>query len=165
MKLKGKVGEIIRFAVTGGVCFLIEFACLVFLKGSLGVDTLIATPIAFLISVMFNWILCVIWVFDSADTKGNAAKVGFLVTSLIGLGLNELLMLLFRLILGEDTVLLTLFGKEVTMYMLNKCLATLIVMVWNYLTKKAVLTSPAVKKLTERFSRGKNGKDDEEPSP
>lgn len=155
MKLKGKWGEIIRFAVTGGVCFLIEFACLVFLKSGLGVDTLIATPIAFLISVVFNWILCVIWVFDSADTKGNAAKVGFLVTSLIGLGLNELLMWVFRLILGEDTVLLTLFGKDITMYMLNKCLATLIVMIWNYLTKKAVLTSPAVAHLTEKLFHAK----------
>ena len=155
MKLKGKWGEIIRFAITGGVCFLIEFACLVFLKGTLGVDTLIATPIAFLISVVFNWILCVIWVFGNVDTRGNAAKVGFLVTSLIGLGLNELLMLIFRLILGEDTLIMTVFGKDVTMYMLNKCLATLIVMVWNYLTKKAVLTSPAVARLTEKLFRGK----------
>ena len=136
---KGRVSEVIRFLITGGVCFLIEFACLVFLKEVIGLDTLIATPIAFLISVAVNYLLCVIWVFKGTGDGGNAARIGFLITSLIGLALNELLMWLFRLILGEDTVLMTVAGHELTMYMLNKCLATLIVMVWNYFTKKAVL--------------------------
>ena len=136
---KGSVSEIIRFALTGGICFLIEFACLVFFKEVAGLDTLIATPIAFLISVAVNYLLCVIWVFPNAPGNGNAARIGFLITSLIGLALNELLMWLFRMILGEETVLLTIAGHEITMYMLNKCLATLLVMAWNYFTKKAVL--------------------------
>ena len=44
-----------------------------------------------------------------------------------------------RLALGEDAVILTLGGKTVKMYVLNKCLATLIVMIWNYFSKRAVL--------------------------
>ena len=96
---KSRAAEVIRFALTGGVCFLVELAVLVLLKGRFGVDTLIATPIAFLISVILNYLLCVIWVFRGAKNKGVGAKAGFLVTSLIGLGLNELLMLVFRLTL------------------------------------------------------------------
>ena len=136
---KGRTAEIIRFAVTGGVCFLVELAVLILLKGSLGIDTLIATPIAFLVSVILNYLLCVIWVFRGTKNRGAGAKAGFLITSLIGLGLNELLMLLFRLILGEDAVILTLGSRTVNMYVLNKCLATLIVMIWNYFSKRAVL--------------------------
>ena len=129
----------IRFALTGGICFLVELAVLILLRGGLGIDTLIATPIAFLVSVILNYLMCVAWVFRSADNRGTGAKAGFLITSLIGLGLNELLMLLFRLILGEDAVILTLGSRTINMYVLNKCIATLIVMIWNYFSKRAVL--------------------------
>ena len=136
---EGRTAEVIRFALTGGVCFLVELGVLILLKGKLGIDTLIATPIAFLISVILNYLLCVVWVFRGAKNQGAGAKAGFLITSLIGLGLNELLMFLFRLILGEDAVILTVAGKTINMYVLNKCLATLIVMIWNYFSKRAVL--------------------------
>ena len=136
---KSRMAEIIRFALTGGVCFLVELAVLILLKGKLGIDTLVATPIAFLVSVILNYLLCVVWVFRGAKNKGAGAKAGFLVTSLIGLGLNELLMLVFRFVLGEDAVILTLGSREINMYVLNKCLATLIVMIWNYFSKRAIL--------------------------
>ena len=136
---KSRAAEIIRFALTGGVCFVVELAVLILLKGKFGVDTLIATPIAFLISVILNYLLCVVWVFRGAKNRGAGAKAGFLITSLIGQGLNEVLMLLFRLILGEDTVILTIGTRTIDMYVLNKCLATLIVMIWNYFSKRAVL--------------------------
>ena len=139
MKKNTGLMEGLRFLLTGGVCFLVEFACLVFLRDTVGLDTLIATPIAFLISVILNYLLCVKWVFGGAKDQGNSAKLGFLVTSVMGLFLNELLMLLFRGIFGEDTVVLTLFGFTVTMYMINKVLSTGIVMVWNYFTKRAIL--------------------------
>ena len=136
---KSRAAEIIRFALTGGVCFVVELAVLILLKGKFGVDTLIATPIAFLISVILNYLLCVVWVFRGAKNRGAGAKAGFLMTSLIGLGLNEVLMLLFRVLLGEDAVILTFGSRTINMYVLNKCMATLIVMIWNYFSKRAVL--------------------------
>ncbi len=138
-KPKGRLGEVIRFAVAGGVGFLIEMVALILLRDKAGLDTLIAVPIAFLISVIVNYILCVRWVFEGAGEQGNAQRFGFLVTSAVGLGLNELLMLLFRVMFGEDGVVMTLFGFTVTMYMVNKVLATVIVMIWNYFTKKWIL--------------------------
>ena len=104
-----RMKEVIRFVITGGVCFLIEFAALVALR-------------------------------DGAGKQGSAQRAGFLVTSAVGLGLNEVLMLLFRAIFGEDTPVLTVFGFTVTMYMVNKVMATIIVMVWNYFTKKWILS-------------------------
>ena len=136
---KSRAAEVIRFALTGGICFVVELGILILLKGRFGVDTLIATPIAFLISVILNYLLCVVWVFRGAKNQGAGAKAGFLITSVIGLGLNELLMLVFRLTLGEDAVIMMFRGREINMYVLNKCLATLIVMIWNYFSKRAVL--------------------------
>ncbi len=134
-----RLGEVIRFCITGGVCFLIELVALILLRDTVGLDTLIATPIAFLISVIVNYLMCITWVFDGAGEQGNKQKIGFLVTSVMGLLLNELLMWLFRVAFGEDTVVLTVFSFAVTMYMVNKCLATIIVMVWNYFTKRWIL--------------------------
>ena len=136
---KSRTAEVIRFALTGGVCFVVELAVLILLKGKFGVDTLIATPIAFLISVILNYLLCVVWVFRGAKHRGAGAKAGFLITSLIGLGLNELPMLVVRLTLGEDAVILTLGSRTINMYVLNKCIATLVVMIWNYFSKRPVL--------------------------
>ena len=146
-RAESRLGEVVRFALTGGVCFLVEFAVLVLLKEGLGLDTLLATPIAFTVSVIVNYALCMRWVFRGARDGGAAAKAGFAVTSVMGLVLNEGLMLLFRVMLGEDAVLLTLLGYPVTMYMLNKVLSTLLVMVWNYFTKKAVLQSGLIQRL------------------
>ena len=139
MRKKTGLMEALRFLMTGGVCFLVEFAVLVLLRDTCGLDTLLAVPIAFLISVILNYLLCVKWVFAGAGDQDNSAKAGFLVTSVMGLLLNELLMLLFRGMFGEDGMIFTLFGFTVTMYMVNKVLSTGIVMVWNYFTKRAIL--------------------------
>ena len=138
-KKENRVWEMLRFAISGGVCFLIELAALMLLRDRCGLDTLIATPIAFLISVVVNYLLCVRWVFHGAAEQKNTAKMGFLITSVAGLLLNEGLMYLFRLILGEDAVVLTVFSYAVKMVMINKALATLIVMIWNYFTKRLIL--------------------------
>ena len=51
--------ELVRFAVTGGVCFLVEFAALTALVELLRMPVLWATALAFLISVVVNYALCV----------------------------------------------------------------------------------------------------------
>ncbi len=146
MHKKSGLLEGLRFIVTGGVCFLVELAALVLLRDTCGLDTLIAVPIAFLISVLLNYLLCVKWVFSGVGEQGYSAKAGFLVTSLMGLLLNELLMLIFRGVFGEDQAVFTLLGFTVTMYMVNKTLSTAIVMVWNYFTKRAILKTDLLNK-------------------
>ena len=156
-KDSSRLSEVIRFVVTGGVCTLIEwglFALLVKVFGE-GVDSLIPTAIAFLISTVVNYLICYYWVFKGAKDSGDLAKLGFFVTSLIGLGLNALLMLLFRAVFGEDKILFTVFGFELKMVHVNKALSTLLVMVWNYITKKAILQSSAMQKLADKLKSRK----------
>ncbi len=131
--------EIVKFAFTGGVCFLIEYAALIALKEWLHLSAVAATPIAFLISVVFNYLLCVKWVFDGAKEGSRKAQIGFAVTSVMGLFLNWAIMWALTALLGEDAVLLSLFGVELKVYMLNKVIATGLVMVWNYFTKRWLL--------------------------
>lgn len=137
--MKNRLSEIIKFAFTGGVCFLIEYAALVVLKEWLHIPVVAATPIAFLISVVFNYLLCVKWVFDGAKESSKAAQLGFVITSVMGLFLNWVIMWALTGLFGEDAPLLTLLGIEIKVYMVNKVIATGLVMVWNYFTKRYVL--------------------------
>ena len=98
-----------------------------------------ATPIAFLISVVFNYLLCVKWVFDGAKEGSRRAQLGFVITSGLGFFLNWLLMWGLTALFGEDALLFVLFGIPVKVYMLNKIIATGLVMVWNYFTKRYLL--------------------------
>ena len=134
-----RLGEIIRFAVAGAGGFVVEMLTLVLLKEKLGLDTLVATPIAFLLGITVNYVLCVLWVFEGAREQSAKSRLGFFLTSAVGLLINELLMLLFRVIWGEDTVLMTIFSFPVSLYMVNKVIATGVVMIWNYFTKRKIL--------------------------
>lgn len=118
--------ELVRFGVTGGVCFLVEFAALTALVELIHMPVLMATALAFLISVIVNYALCVKWVFTGAKGGSGRVRLQFLMTSGMGLGLNELLMWLMNIRLGVQ-------------YQLAKVIATLMVMIWNYVTKRLVL--------------------------
>ncbi|MFR3409128.1 MAG: GtrA family protein [Christensenellales bacterium] len=75
--------------MTGGVVLLIEArAVLSLLRRFRGLDVNIGTPIAFLVSVVANYLLCVKWVFPGADGSGGKTKAGFVLTSGIGFFLN-----------------------------------------------------------------------------
>ena len=137
--MNNRLKEILRFILTGGVCTLIEYAALYILKEWLHMGAVAATPIAFLISVVFNYLLCVKWVFSGAKEGNKKAQIGFALTSVMGLFLNWAIMWALTALLGEDAVLLSLFGVELKVYMLNKVIATGLVMVWNYFTKRWLL--------------------------
>ena len=141
--MSNRLKEIIKFAFTGGVCFLIEYAALIVLKEWLHLSAVAATPIAFLVSVVFNYLLCVKWVFSGAKEGSKKAQLGFAITSVMGLFLNWAIMWALTSLFGEDAVLLALFGLELKVYMLNKIIATGLVMVWNYFTKRWLLKGDA----------------------
>lgn len=131
--------EILRFILTGGICTIIEYIVLYILKEFLHWGAVIATPVAFLASVVFNYILCVRWVFPNAKEGSRRAQLGFVITSGVGFFLNLFIMWALTALLGEDTLLLTILGFELKIYMINKVVATALVMAWNYFTKRWVL--------------------------
>lgn len=137
--MNNRLKEIFKFVLTGGVCFLIEYAALILLKEWLHMPVVVATPIAFLISVVFNYLLCVKWVFSNAREGSRKAQLGFVITSGVGFFLNWALMWALTALFGEDAVLLTIFSFRIKTYHINKIIATSLVMVWNYLTKRHVL--------------------------
>ncbi|MEG1755423.1 MAG: DUF6020 family protein [Clostridia bacterium] len=125
-KRTGRGQEMLRFAAAGAVGFGIDYGCMIVFAEVFGLHYLLATAFAFAISVVTNYLLCAYWVFQGANTKNRGIKAGFLLTSLIGLGLNEWFMYLF-------------VDRMQIHYMLAKLIAVVLVMIWNYFSKRKVL--------------------------
>lgn len=117
--------EVFRFLAVGGGCFLLEYVLLYTLTEYAGLDPLISAPIAFTISLIVNYILCVYVVFHAEKQTGMQMFL-FIFTSLLGLGINQAVMWFFIDIIG-------------LWYMFSKIIASAIVMVWNYITKRYIL--------------------------
>lgn len=87
---------------------------------------LAATTLAFATSTLYHYILCNRFVFDSGSRYQRGAELSLVfLVSTIGLGWNLLLMWLFTspVILGLNP-------------MLSKIIASAIVTVWNYVSRK-----------------------------
>jgi len=153
-KNKSRFGEVLKFLISGGICFLIKLVCSVALRFGLGHDTWLSVLLAEIVAIAVNYILCVLWIWPGAKDNSAITKIGFLVTSLIGLVWNELLMMAFGAIFGETQILFTIFGKNISMYMVSVCITTIIVMFWNFFTKRAVLNSDLLQKWAGKMKKG-----------
>lgn len=115
--------QLFRFGVVGGLAFLIDSGVLFLLTEYLGVYYLISSVISFVVSLIFNYILSIFWVFDVKRKQTIKEIVIFVVLSVIGLLVNQAVMYL-----GVD-----IFSIH---YMLCKIISTLIVMIYNFVTRK-----------------------------
>lgn len=126
-KIKKLVLQLIKFGGVGVVCFLIDYGILFLLTDIVKLGVLYSAAISFSVSVVVNYILSVKFVFDTNpkhDKKRNF--ILFIVFSVIGLGLTELIMKI-----GVDLLLIN--------YLIVKIAATAIVMVFNFVTRKLFL--------------------------
>lgn len=123
-----RIREIIKFVINGGVSFVVDYGILYILTEFCGVYYLISAAVSFTASVIVNYIICVLWVFEGAKNTNNRAKFIFILSSVVGLALNQILMWLF----------VSKFGIY---YMFAKIIATILVMFWNYVAKRKALVN------------------------
>lgn len=119
--------QIMRFGVVGGTAFLIDYGILYCLTEFVGINYLLSGTISFSVSVIYNYILSKIWVFDTHKNDRKITEfIIFVILSVIGLGINQIIMYI---------------GVEYmnAYYMLVKIVATFIVMIYNFITRKLFL--------------------------
>lgn len=118
------IKQIIKFGIVGVIAFVIDYGTLVILKELFNINLFISTEIAFIISVIVNYILSIKFVFDVKNKNNNF--IPFIILSFMGLLLTELIMYI-----GVDKIKIT--------YLIVKIVATIIVMVFNFITRKILL--------------------------
>lgn len=119
--------QIFKFIMVGGLAFVIDYLTLIICKEVFNLNVLVSAAIAFTVSVVFNYILSIKWVFDVDKSKSEKKNfIIFIVFSIIGLLLTELIMWI-----GTDILKVN--------YLLVKIIATAIVMVFNFITRKLFL--------------------------
>ena len=134
-KIKPLAGEFIRYLFVGGTAFLVDFGTLyltkTFLFSSLG-DTgvYIATALGFIVGLIYNYILSLIFVFKSARERNKGKSVGafvvFAIIGVIGLLLTEAGMWL-----GYDVLKIN--------YLIVKIFVAAVVLIWNYGARKLLI--------------------------
>ena len=122
---KERIEEVIRFLIVGGGCFLLEYILLYVLTEYMHIGYLVSSAIAFTVSLLVNYILCLLVVFNVKHQ--SSLEIGlFIITSLIGLIINQ----------GVMWFLVEIIAWW---YMFAKVIASGIVMIWNYITKRYIL--------------------------
>jgi len=125
--MKKLMEQIVRFGIVGVIAFVIDYSVLLLLTEVAGIHYLISSAVAFLVSVIFNYILSITFVFETDKSQSKGVQFGlFAVMSAGGLGINQLMMWLL-----SDVMFIP--------YQLSKFLATAVVMVYNFVTRKLFL--------------------------
>ncbi|MFP3156355.1 GtrA family protein [Lachnospiraceae bacterium ZAX-1] len=121
------IKQIIKFGIVGGLSTAIDLVLLFVFTEFFGIYYLWSAAMSFSISLIFNYICSMHFVFQrKEDAHKGKEFLLFFILSVCGLGINQLL--------------LWILVEQFTIhYMLSKILATGVVMVWSFVTRKIFL--------------------------
>lgn len=120
--------QFIKFGIIGVIATLIDYSVLIILREAFYVDVFIASTISFFVSLIFNYMANMKYVFINKKESMNKTRtiIAFILTSLVGLMINQLVMYI-------------LINDFYIHYILSKFFATIIVFMWNFFSKKLLI--------------------------
>lgn len=137
--MKRFIKQFSRHTIIGGTAFLIDYGLLIALTEHVGIHYLESATISFSISVIFNYFFSMRFVFERREdlSRGMEALVFFLL-SVVGLILNNFL-------------LLKMVDLMEIHYTIAKLLATFVVTIYNFGSRKYFLESNEAKGLAKQW--------------
>jgi len=119
--------QLFRYTYVGGMAFIVDFSSLFFFTEFLHLYYLISAGIAFILGLIINYILSIVWVFNKRVFSSKSIEFGiFILIGIIGLGLNILL--------------IWIFTEQIHFhYLLSKIASTVFVYLWNFFARKYIL--------------------------
>lgn len=112
-----------RYAVVGVIGTAIDVGSLYVFVDLIHIPVLVATALSFLLAVVNNFVLNKHWTFQNKSSNVQKQFIKFLIVSVIGLLMTELLMALF------------VYGMGIW-YLAAKLFTSAAVMLWNFLANK-----------------------------
>jgi putative flippase GtrA len=108
---------VVRFLLVGGLSFALDLGILALLHEVFGVALWLATPMAFIVSLVFNFVLQRMFTFR-ATNKGSVSAIKYILLVVLNIAVSDLV------VTGFDAL-----GWS---YIIGKTTATLLTTVWNY---------------------------------
>ncbi len=125
--MKKLIAQLMKFAVVGGLSFVLDFIIYYVLTNFFSVYYLVAGFFSFSLSLIFNYLMSMKFVFKSKDDLKKTHEFAIFVTlSVMGLGLNLLSLY----------ILVDLFKMN---DLIAKVFVAGIVMIFNFVTRKIFL--------------------------
>ncbi len=119
--------QIFKFGIVGFIATVIDFLCIYILKEFLHLPVIISNTLSFCIATIYNYWASIHWVFNVNKEKNPKKNfILFILFSVMGLLLNDLI------------VWFTTYEFNIY-YLLGKVIATAIVMIFNFITRKLFL--------------------------
>lgn len=112
--------KFLKFCVVGFSGTVIDFGLTWFCKEIVKIPKFVANAIGFVVAASSNYILNRIWTWGSTNSQVGVEYSKFFLVSLIGLGINTLILYL-------------LHNKLKWNFYISKVFATGVVMIWNFL--------------------------------
>lgn len=145
------IRQFLKFGMVGALCFLIDTglytAC-----NLIGVPYLVSGVIGFSVSVIVNYLLSMKYVFVRRDDISRKREfVIYVILSVIGLGINELILYACVDLLYKNSLLLQSWLPARAAELLAKIGATGIVMVYNFVTRKLFMEKKAKSGLGKNY--------------
>lgn len=119
--------QFFRSIFVGGIATIIDFGFLYFFTEFLNIYYLTSAALSFILGLITNYILSIVWVFNRRKfAKKWLEFVIFAIIGVVGLILNELIIWYFTEYVHFH-------------YLLSKVVSTIIVFLWNFLSRKFIL--------------------------
>lgn len=133
------IEQILKFGVVGIIAFLIDWGILNLLVGLFHMNNVIAGTISFLISLVFNYLASMKYVFKHRPDMARWMEILiFFVSAVIGLLINMLILWLSTYGMSPNAAV-TQHGEYLLRTNGGKLIATVIVSIWNFIIRKWLL--------------------------
>ena len=117
------VRQFVKFAIVGSIGAMVDFGVLIFLKEVVGFNLYVANTFSFSAAVLNNYVLNSFWTFADQEKRHQKQLMQFVIVSVIGLGINQVLLYFFHDVIG-------------LWYIIAKGLAILLVLFWNFFANR-----------------------------
>lgn len=129
---KELIFQIAKFGIVGFLAFCIDYCLFLFLTYTLGVNYLVASAISFIVSLVFNFVASMRYVFAGKEGQTRTEQfIIFVTLSVIGLAINQIVLWLCVAVIDW----IAWFGKII---------ATVVVMIFNFVTRKIFLEERSI---------------------
>ena len=121
--------QFVSYVAVGGVAFVVDFGALYMLTEFFGLYYIASATAGFLLGLLINYLLCILWIFDFRAVEKASHEFGlFAAIGIAGLLLNNLLIYLLTESAGFH-------------YLISKMGAAALVLIFNFALRRQLLFS------------------------